>query len=227
MLRLILVMSTMMLAQAATQLSRTAITAAQPSQTTLPQMSLEGTIVDRFVRLLVTENVPGGVVTINDSCSRGEKRVDTILAGTTLDRAFDSIIKSDGRATWVAQDGVVDLLPTGSLPDLLRLPVHNFEWDKTAPADEVLGNLLQSLDITKKAKDLGLEPAIAEGGTSALCIRNCEELKRPEPLMASENDATVLSILNRIVAAHPHTVWSYSEFDCHGNHEFEFAIVAK
>jgi hypothetical protein len=197
------------------------------SQITVPALSLEGNLVEAFTLLLVTEGLSGGVVTLKDTCSRGDRRSLVISTGTTLDRALDSVVSIDGKSQWRAQDGVINLLPARSMPDLLSVKISHFEWDKTAEAEAVLESLIELPEVTQSTKGLSLKPAMAEGGASAICIRDCDLHKKPAPVLAEENDATLLSILNRIVAAHPQTIWSYSEFRCKGEHQFELALAAK
>ena len=69
--------------------------------------------------------------------------------------------------------------------------------------------------------------APGEGGARALCIRDCDEKPKAQPIFQVEKDVTLLTLLNRIVRAHNGAIWSYSEYRCKGGTQFKLVIVAE
>lgn len=62
---------------------------------------------------------------------------------------------------------------------------------------------------------------------SAICIRgNCTEKPKPVPVLETEEGATLLTVLNRIVEAHSRSVWSYSEYHCGKDTLFSLEVLA-
>lgn len=193
----------------------------------LPSLSLENTTFGNLTTVLTTASISAGIVTLQADCSHGGARTLSIPAGTTLDKALDRLVAVDGQSEWQVRDGVVDVLPSQHIPPLLKLRINRFEWDKAAPLGEVFGHLFESVGILERARQLGLRQAAAEGGVSALCIRDCPEKLKPEPMWTVEKDVTLLTILNRIVAAHNGAIWAYSEYPCQGDTQFRLGVVAQ
>ncbi len=129
---------------------------------------------------------------------------------------------------WHLQNGVVNLLPAGGLPALLQVRIRRFEWDPEAPLREVLDRLRQLPEVSEGARKLGLQEAPLEGGAISICIgSNCDRTPRQVKELELEEDATLLAVLNRIVQAHGHAAWSYSEYHCNKGTLFSLSVLGE
>jgi hypothetical protein len=199
-----------------------------PYSNILPQdLQLRGTVQAMFATLLGEAGLPGGAAFSNEACSHGLERSLSIPAGTGLEVALEQVAKSSNMSLQF-QNGVVDMLPTGALPPLLQVQIRRFEWDRGAPVREVLDRLRQLPEVSEGAHKLGLREAPLEGGAISVCIRgDCGQKPRPVKALESEEDATLLAVLNRIVQAHGHAVWSYSEYHCNKGTLFSLSVLGE
>jgi len=194
----------------------------------LPELELRGTTPVMFATLVREAGLSGGVVISNQECSQGQEFSISVAAGTTLDKALDQVAKVGTTSGWQVQDRVANLLPVGFVPPLLQVHIHKFEWDRAAPLREVIDRLRHLPEVSEGAQRLGLKETPFEGGMSQMCIRgDCTQIPRPEPVPEVEEDATLLSVLNRIVQAHDHAVWNYSEYRCNKNTQFSLDLMAE
>jgi hypothetical protein len=194
----------------------------------LPELELRGTTPVMFATLVREAGLSGGVVVSNQECSQGPEFSMSVAAGTTLDKALDQVTRGGNTFGWQVQDHVANLLPVGFVPQLLQVHVHKFEWDRAAPLMEVVDRLRHLPEVSEGAQSLGLKETPFEGGMSRMCLRgDCAQMPRPEPVPEVEKDATLLSVLNRIVQAHDHAVWNYSEYRCNKNIQFSLGVMAE
>ena len=66
-----------------------------------------------------------------------------------------------------------------------------------------------------------------EGGQSAICIRDCIEGPKSKPSWKVEGDASLLTLLNRVVRAHDRAIWVYSENHCGKAKAFKIEAIAE
>ncbi len=93
---------------------------------------------------------------------------------------------------------------------------------------EVIARLRHSPEVSEEASRLGLKEAPFEGGASVICLRgDCSEKPKPAPMLETDEGATLLTILNRIVEAHNGSVWSYSEYRCGADTLFSVEVLAE
>ena len=205
----------------------TTVPAVAPSAVVLRELTVEGNMIIVFTTVIRDQGLSGGIVYKDQGCSYGQKRTFSINAGTTLQQALDHLAQTGEHFQWNITEGVVNMMPDGEIPPLLLMPVNTFTWDKTATARESIGRLLSLSGLKEKAAQLGLKPGIAEGGASAVCIRNCSKEVKPEPILQVESNTKLISILDRIVSAHPGTVWAYSEHHCKDETNFGLYLVTE
>jgi hypothetical protein len=125
------------------------------------------------------------------------------------------------------QDGVANLLP-GTIPLLLDVRIRGFEWDKGASVREVIDRLRQLPEVKEEALRLGLKQAPLEGAMGVICIRgDCTQRAKPEPAMETEEGASLLTVLNRVVLTHSGAVWSYAEYHCDKNVLFSLDVLSE
>jgi hypothetical protein len=199
----------------------------KPSAIILPDLTLNGTTLETFTEVTITSGMSGGIARVLESCTQGLQKPLHIKAGMTLSQALDAVAGNDTRSDWQTADGVVNMLPVGSLPPLLQVRIHSFKWDKNAPAAESIARLRDSLAVVERAKQLGLEMGPFEGGPSGICIRNCSDHPKPQPAWQIETDQTLRTLLNRIVQAHQRAIWAYSENHCGNSNRFLLETIAQ
>jgi len=198
-----------------------------PSRVLVPELQLRGTVPVMFAALVREVGLSGGVAISNRDCSHGPEGSISIPAGTSFDAALGQVVKSKAMSQGRLRDGVANLLPSGPGPPLLQVRIRRFEWDRTTPVREVIDRLRQLPEVSEEASKLGLKEAPIEGGMSAICIGgDCSQKPRPVPVLETEEGATLLTLLNRIVKAHSRAVWSYSEYYCDEKTLFSLDVLA-
>lgn len=197
-----------------------------PAAITLPDLRLDGTPLDLFTDTVRAAGMSGGIASLEGSCSYGPKRPFVISAGTTLQQALNLIADST-QSKWEISDGAVNMLPAVAVPPLLATRIQSFSWDKTASARDTVSKLLVLPEIRQKVQQLALKTGPAEGGALAYCIRNCSEEPKPTPIIEVDKDIALLSLLNRIVAAHDRVIWAYLEYHCRNETNYALYISAE
>jgi hypothetical protein len=193
----------------------------RPLRATVAQLQLRGTVPVMF-------GMSGGVAAAHQDCSHGPEGLIIIPAGSSLDTALGQIAKSNAAFEWQSRDGVADLLPAGVAPALLQVRIGRFDWDETTPVRETISRLRQLPEVSGEASRLGLKEAPIEGGMSAICIAgDCRQKPTPGPKLETEEGATLLTLLNRIVQAHSGSVWSYAEYQCGKDTLFSLEVLAE
>ena len=198
----------------------------QPSTVVLPALDLQGTTSVMFATLVRQVGLSGGVAVSNPECSQAPVGSISIESGMRLDKALSQVVQIRALSEWQLRDGVVDVLPA-SIPPLLLVRVHRFEWNVAAPAKEVIVHLFRFPEVSEAVAKLGLKEAPFEGGAGSICIRDCDQKPKPETAPKIEEDVTLLTVLNRIVRAHDRAVWQYSEYRCQGGVQFSVGILAE
>ena len=194
----------------------------------LPELQLRGPVSTTFTTLVREAGLSGGVATLNDGCSQGQEVAISLPAGTSFDKALAQVAAIKPKSEWQRRDGVANLFAAGGVPPLLKLRIHSFEWDRNAPIKEVIDRLRQLPEVSEEAIKLGLREAPIGGGTSAICLRgDCSQKPRPATEPETEQDVSLLTLLNRIVQAHSHAVWDYSEYHCDGGALFSLSALAE
>jgi hypothetical protein len=188
---------------------------AQPARVFLPELELRGTTPIMFATLVREARFSGGVATSDQQCSHGQESSISVPSGTRFDIALGQLAGNKTPFEWKLRDGVVNLLPAGSVPPLLQVRIRRFAWDRATSVREVMDRLRQLPEVSEEALKLGLVEAPIEGGASAICIRgDCGKKPKPVSAIETEEGVTLLTVLNRIVRAHSGVVWSYSEYQC-------------
>src|SRR5258708_8264666 len=126
---------------------------------------------------------------------------------------------------WRLQDGVVNISPVGSMPPLLQINLHSFQWDTHASVKGLIVQLRGSAEVSQGAQELGLKRGRYGNSQSAICVSDCTE-KEP-PNLESAKDVTLLAVLNRIFRAHPGAIWIYSEHRCGNDASFTLDTLAE
>jgi hypothetical protein len=199
-----------------------------PSRVIVSELQLRGTVPSMFASLVKEAGLAGGVAVLNQDCSHGEEGAISVPAGTSFDAALGQVVKNKAMSEAQPRDGVSDLLPAGGPPPLLLVHIRRFEWDRAAPVREVINRLRQLPEVSEEILRLGLREAPIEGGMSAICLGgDCGKKPKPTPILETQEGATLLTLLNRIVQAHRGSVWSYSEYRCGKGTLFSLDVLAE
>ena len=192
----------------------------------LRQLELRGSASTIFAELVKEAGLSGGIAASEERCSRPPEKAISIPAGTTFDVAVGWIANPNTGTGLRRRDGVANLFPSGAVPPLLAVRV-SFAWDDATPVREIVDRLRQLPKVSEEATRLGLREAPIEGGSMPLCIRNCSEASSPMPISQTANDASLVTVLNRIVSSHQGAVWSYEEHQCKGGRLFSITVISE
>jgi len=223
----------LLVAVAEAQTKASNVAADNPGQSNPPsliasQLQLRGTVPVMFATLVREVGLSGGVAISSQDCSRGPESSISVQAGTSVATALRQITKSKAMLEGKLRDGVANLLPVGPPPLMLQVQIRRFEWDRTTPVREVIDRLRQLPEVLEEISRLGLKEAPIEGQMSAICIRgDCRGKPKPAPELETEEGATLLSVLDRIVRNHSGSVWSYSEYHCGQDTLFSLEVLAE
>lgn len=177
--------------------------------------------------ILWQTGVPGGVAEVS-TCHDEAKLQLRVPEGTTLQNALQELVALNASYKWSIQNGVVNLLPTRGIPDLLHARVATYESDsgvnKFAPS-AVLFELLALPEMRAREARFKLEPGLYTGGPGAVCGKDCDQ-KQPPSVRVSIKDTSLLEAFNFTVSAYGHTIWSYTETECNGKKTFLIETLA-
>lgn len=191
-------------------------------------LTLEGTTPTMAASLIRNAGLSGGVATLHEDCSQGSVKSVSIAAGVQLGDALNRISALDTPTRWEIHDRIVNGLPVGDIPTLLEVRVGRIEWDRAASVRELIDQVKQRPEVTRKALELRLSEAPFEGGSGTLCLRgDCGSPPRPETQLETDQDITLIALLNRIVTAHKGAVWSYSEYRCADGAKFSLSALSE
>ena len=230
-LAILLMMFLPMLSAQELQTKKTATAASagnprSPSNVVLQDLALEGSAFETFATVIRVAGKSGGIVNVTEDCAEESKKTLSVRAGTTLSQALEAIA-ANVNSEWRMQDNVPNMFPRGSVPPLLLIHIRHFEWDKTAPLDDVFRQLSGLPELSQGARDLGLKPQPFQSATGTMCIRNCPTNEtRPAPMLIEEKDISLLTLLNHIVGVHKGSVWAYWEYHCNSETTFAFSTAA-
>lgn len=119
------------------------------------------------------------------------------------------------------EDGIVNLVPTQSVPELFKVKIRNVKLVFDNNLNLVIGTLLQKPEVTEKLKELNLGECMQFGGLQS----------PPNHLPPTEmvfNDKTLQQILNEIVKKkRGRGVWAYREFHYNGEDIFTLDFPVK
>lgn len=165
--------------------------------------------------LMSAFHVPGGVVTV-EGCPAPPARSFGLRRGTTLNEALDVLVREfGGRVT--TGPGFLNIWSDKATPPLLATRIQSLEWRRGTPAESVLGQVLDSPELTLRAGELGLTRALEFGGQSMINPRapDSEPPSVEQPLRIE--GATLLDALNSLAVSQGSVVWGYVEHVC-GSH---------
>jgi hypothetical protein len=139
------------------------------------------------------------------------------LLGSTLREVLDEIVTADPDYVWKVEDGVVNLLPTKGVPDLLTVRIAAFDSGNARSLAAAGTYLLALPELRGRATLLGFSQAVTRSGLGAI-----GPIGTPAPklLKVRLRDVSLLDALNALVRANEHGEWVYHETHCESASSF-------
>jgi hypothetical protein len=167
------------------------------------------TSFNAFSSALTYTHTPGGIVRVG-ACSDEPTVFTWRPAGANLRDTLKAIVLADPRYTWEYREGLVNILPVGGEPALLKTRIAKLDVGNATSANWPLGLLLALPEVKKAMTDLKLRWGVKlyfgaesrQHGFSVLC-----------------KDVSLLEALNAIARSHGSAVWDYVETHCDGKDE--------
>jgi hypothetical protein len=121
---------------------------------------------------------------------------------------LDEIVTVDPDYVWKVEDGVVNLLPTQGVPDLLTVRIAAFDSGNVRSLATAGTYLLALPEVRERATQLGFSQAVTGTGLGAI-----GPIGSPPPklLKVRLHDVSLLDALNALVRANKHGQWVYHE----------------
>ncbi|MCP9495953.1 MAG: hypothetical protein MSG64_16010 [Pyrinomonadaceae bacterium MAG19_C2-C3] len=174
-----------------------------------------------FLYALSGAKAPGGIVAVL-SCDPPQ-RFALSPSNSSLQGALDAVVIADPQYRWQVDEGIVNLLPSGSAPALLNLRIANFNVEAVT-VDEALGQLLATPEMRKGVGELNASSQIFRGGLGYFDPAKPNKDRSVQKISLTLENITVREVLNAIARAHGSAVWSYTELHC-GTKRFELKFL--
>ena len=149
----------------------------------------------------------GGIVDV-DRCA--EHKIDYQRAGgeTTLKEALNAVVAAAPKYRWtVSEEGAINVLPAGPLPQSLETEIPYFGWDVNKPMVTALADLKDTHEVRKHRLELN----ITQIGYERLSLLPLEPPIEKRRDWWRVEHVSLFSALNAIVRSYGYGVWVYSE----------------
>ena len=140
----------------------------------------------------------------------------------TLREALEAIVTADPEYRWEMNDGVVNLLPSRGVPDLLAVRISAFDSGDATNVTTAKAFLLALPEVRKRATELGFDQAILESGFHGVPPPGAPP---PPKLDVRLQNVTLLDALNALVRANRHGLWIYRETHCESTKHFDISFT--
>jgi hypothetical protein len=167
---------------------------------------------EAFDPVLIAARRPGGAV-FTHGCEAPAQTLVSIPATDSLASAFDLLTTVYTTHNWSVRDGVVNLLPKGSLPAILDAPIESIAWNTNETAGRSVGRVFDLSTVKRRLAELGITAEMGVGGLQ----RAPHVFGGPEIPTGRDWEAknvTLLTALNRIAASYGDLRWQYEERTC-------------
>lgn len=168
-----------------------------------------------FLDALISANEAGGLMLIKNSCLENIAFPKYKPDELSFKEKLKLITQLNPNYSWKNEDGVVNLAPTQSVPELLRVKIRSIKLTFDNNLNLVLDTLLKLPEVKEKLKELNLREGIQFGG-----LQSPPDNRPPTEMLFK--DKTLQEILNEIVKKRGRGVWVYNE--SHYNGEYTFML---
>lgn len=138
----------------------------------------------------------------------------------SLDERLNLITQLNPNYTWKYEQGVINLIPSKSVPELLNVKVKNFKVSNLYNLNLIIDKILQLPEVVESHKRLNLKQGIQFGGLQSPPSR------RPQIEMIFK-DKTLQEILNEVVRERGRGIWVYSESNYNGVDTFTLDFLVR
>jgi|ERR1051326_4478497 hypothetical protein len=159
--------------------------------------------------ILFNARTYGGIVAVNtENCTDHKISYRRTKGETSFKGALDAVVAAAPKYRWTLSDeGAINVLPAGSLPEFLNTDIPYFDWDVNKPMYTALAYLNDTHEVRKRRLELNITQ-VGFGGLYAL--REGDGLEKPGDWRRVEH-VSLLSTLNTIAESYGNGVWVYSE----------------
>ncbi|MCW5967170.1 MAG: hypothetical protein KIT57_01535 [Blastocatellales bacterium] len=172
-----------------------------------------------FTRALYNAGLPGGIV----STRAIEQRIDLqSLSNSTLGNLLTIITNVEPRYRWETSNGVINLLPVDSYPQLLDFMVPEFTTSNATSLYSALNSLLSQPEVVKRVVELNLNKGLSVFVGPVEMPNLKADAKK---FSVSLKNKTLREVLNAIVLAHGRGVWEYKATQWKDTHGFTISFL--
>ena len=164
-----------------------------------------------FYDVMRGTGIPAGIAQVT-ACSGLPNARLKVQQGATIPEAMDAFVATNPTYRWIPAGRVVNLELRGGVA-LLNTKIRGIQIDSTdrdIPA--ILQDLLRLPVARRRTAELGLTPALGQGGPSA--VDEHPVPKRPLPIHIWISNVSLRDAFNTLVRTWGHTIWIYRETDC-------------
>ena len=168
-----------------------------------------------FQLAMLSSGAPGGEALTQGCAEPSDSAVRPQNVGTLRD-VLEDIVTADPEYRWEVKDGVVNLIPSQGVPDLLTLRIGAFDTGDATDVTTATTFLFALPEVRKRAVELGFDQAIYGSGLSAIV----PGAPPPPKLNVRLQDVTLLEALNALVRANKQGLWIYYETHCKSTNHY-------
>lgn len=151
-----------------------------------------------------------------------------MTTGATLADTMKELVKTNPGYKWEVRQGVVELMPEGGLPELLKTRVGHFEIAPSThklDAFDVLTHISSLPGIKARATQLGMSTSgfigcCGPGGGEDLAHAKDKDAPRQIRI----GDVSLRDAFDSVVRAYGHFIWIYKESRCNGKTIYEVTV---
>jgi hypothetical protein len=168
---------------------------------------------------------PGGIVALS-GCNEPSRIPIAASMGSSLASALDLLVALRPSYYWTSDQGVINVLPRGSLPSVMSVRVERFRWDATDSVHLAVSNLSQLGEVRRHLAAMGEAAGVEIGAGLQRPPRILDGVPehRPAGRSYSVADIPLLKALNEVVASFGGSVWYYEERSCEGRITYSFSV---
>lgn len=177
-------------------------------------------ITEFFLDAFILANNPGGLIAIQNSCPENVVFPDYKPEELSFRKRLELITQMNPNYKLEDEQGVTNLVPTKSIPELLNVKIHNLKIAFDTNLDPALNEILRLPEVVEKLQELHLRRGMQFGGLQS------PPSKRP-PIQMEFKDKTLRQILNEIVRKRGRGVWVYNESNYNGENNFSLEFLVQ
>jgi hypothetical protein len=175
--------------------------------------------IHAFFKALSETGTPGGIVRTIGCEGDGTVQQWQPL-GSSLRDVLDGIVYANPRYRWTVENGVINAIPIGGEPELLKTHIREFKMQNAISPNSTLSELFSTTEVKASLDRLGLNEALKAGSFPPSKVRKVG-------LTLQYNNVTLREALNAIARAFGNTVWLYREHHCDGRAEYEIDFIVE